>query len=113
MIYFLHAPDYKLIKIGYSTNVKKRIAALKGNMPFIKLKCLKIIDGDPWHEKKLHYDFRDLQFKDRSEWFKAEGKLLSFIFDKSTTENYDMNIFIASIFPHGYCAKLLKNQLNN
>ena len=107
MIYFLHAPGYKLIKIGYSTNVEKRIHDITSTMPFVELKCLRIIDGQPSQERKLHLKFQDLRLNN-SEWFKAEGKLLNYIFDpKNTNTEFHLNDFIASIFPHGYCAKIL------
>ena len=80
-IYFIQA-DNGDIKIGITLNPKNRLRALQTHCP-LKLKTLKLIDGDYILEKKIHKLFKD--FRIRGEWFLPCRKLINLIHSKITT----------------------------
>jgi len=73
-VYFLRSGD--LIKIGFATNIRKRITDLQIANPG-ELVLLASMRGSPWIEKKLHHRFRSL--RSRGEWFSSGPRLLDFI----------------------------------
>ena len=75
-IYFVQAVQLKLIKIGFSSNVEKRVAALSTACPD-ELKILKVVRGGQEVEGQIHKKFsRD---RVRGEWFNPSEDLLSYI----------------------------------
>lgn len=75
-VYFFESELTKLIKIGYSSNVKKRrkqIEAMQGG----KINTLKVILSSKKNEKYLHERFSHL--KTHGEWFLPNQELLTFI----------------------------------
>lgn len=65
-VYLIHAPDLKLVKIGVTRDVAKRLRALRGGSP-CELRLLKRVDGDRNLEAKLHTRFAS--FRRHHEWF--------------------------------------------
>lgn len=74
MIYFVQCNNY--IKIGNSTNPRKRLSDMQTASPY-KLKLLKTIPGDYAEEERLHKKFRGIRVN--GEWFCAEKRLLNYI----------------------------------
>lgn len=75
-VYFVQARQMKLIKIGYSSNVQKRLKALSTGCPD-GLDLLCVIKGDQKLEGKIHQRFAADRVK--GEWFKPSPSILSFI----------------------------------
>lgn len=73
-IYFASAGSY--IKIGFATNVKKRIAGLQTGH-HKKLSILRVERGTPEDEAKFHKRFGKL--RTRGEWFRREGDLAEYL----------------------------------
>lgn len=72
-VYFLEMGDF--IKIGYSSNVGKRIEDL--SITPYEIKLLHTIPGRRCNEADLHRDFKHLRVK--GEWFQKAPELLAFI----------------------------------
>lgn len=75
-VYFLQSGQDGPIKIGYTTDIQKRIKALQTAHPF-PLKLLLVINGNVDDESKLHKKFNSLRFC--GEWFSPDEKLLQYI----------------------------------
>ena len=75
-VYFLQAQSLGLIKIGTSSNVSKRIAALQTASPDA-LTVLGCIPGDCEIERSLHARFAEERV--RGEWFTPSERLVDFI----------------------------------
>lgn len=74
-VYFIQGEVTKLIKIGYTNNVQKRLKALQQSE---ELTLLKQIDEVPRaYETELHQRFSHLCA--RGEWFRPKKELLDFI----------------------------------
>ena len=78
MIYFIQEdePGRDRIKIGYTINVYRRIENLESCSPS-KLKCVLYFPGCRKTEKYYHEKFQNMRI--RSEWFRFEGELKSFV----------------------------------
>ncbi len=75
MIYILEAVGAEAVKIGYASSyshVFQRRKALQIGSP-LKLRIVRILDGEPADEQTLHEHFADLRC--RGEWFKYTGAL--------------------------------------
>jgi len=89
-VYFLQFPlDPKLIKIGYSTDIHKRLISIQGHAP-VKLELLGVAQGDLVLEDQLKCQFKHLQ--DHGEWFRPEQMLLDYI--KTSTVVPDLKVQI-------------------
>jgi len=75
-VYFLQSGQDGPIKIGYTTDIQKRIKALQTAHPF-PLKLLLVINGNVDDESKLHKKFNSLRLC--GEWFSPDEKLLQYI----------------------------------
>lgn len=75
-IYFIRAKALGFIKIGYSSNVAKRIKSLDTGSPDT-LELIKVIPGGQEMEHKIHQFFDDIRVK--GEWFQPDSKLLNYI----------------------------------
>lgn len=75
-VYFIQAVQLGLVKIGFSSNVPKRLLSLKTGCPD-DLVILKIIPGGQEIERVLHKKFADIRVK--GEWFSPSDELMSFI----------------------------------
>lgn len=76
MIYFVQHGDGGPIKVGTTTNLKRRIEALQNASPE-NLKLLATIDGGPNEEKILHSIMREERL--RGEWFNPSSLVLSIV----------------------------------
>ena len=74
MVYFIKSGDF--IKIGTTTDIKKRMAVLQVGSPF-KLSVLALVEGSFEEESKLHTKFKKQRMK--GEWFKINKKILDYI----------------------------------
>ncbi len=74
-IYFIQADDGP-VKIGYTSNQKKRVANMRTSS-HAELKLLSVIDGTRSLEAEMHSKFSGLRI--RGEWFRPEEPLLSFL----------------------------------
>lgn len=72
MIYFIQNETTKAIKIGYSTDVQKRLAQLQTAVAE-KLILIGQITGEIEHERALHDRFREHHL--RGEWFRGDAGL--------------------------------------
>lgn len=70
----------KLIKIGWSRNVRYRVSELKA-------KLIGTVPGDRAEEKVLHARFAHLRV--RGEWFKKDEELLNYIRNSAQTHEPD------------------------
>jgi hypothetical protein len=75
-VYFLLNPDTGLVKIGYTTNLSRRWAALE-NGSGCALQLLATFDGELSLESRLHGEFRE--YRRVGEWFEYTGTLRAFI----------------------------------
>ena len=73
-VYFARSGD--AIKIGTSTNVRKRIKALATGTP-LPPELVAVMAGGAWREKELHRRFAHLRVT--GEWFRAGVELMEFI----------------------------------
>jgi hypothetical protein len=76
MIYFIENTETKHIKIGFSTDVRRRLIDLQISSPH-ELKILTICEGDDKLEKELHKRFGEHHF--RGEWFLPNKELKEYI----------------------------------
>lgn len=65
-VYFIGGDDTALIKIGYASNVARRLRALQTGSP-VRLKVLSRFPGSQRVEKSIHRRFRD--YRTHGEWF--------------------------------------------
>lgn len=77
MVYFVRFPGLGFIKIGTTTNLKKRLDALRTSVPDGDLEVLLLLPGSYDLERSMHRQFRHLRV--RGEWFRADDELLDFI----------------------------------
>ena len=73
-VYFVKAGRF--VKIGFSTNVAKRLAALQTSQPH-KLRLLAVVEGDLSTESALHARFAELRHQ--GEWFRWKDPLKNFV----------------------------------
>lgn len=73
-VYFIQASDGS-VKIGRTTDVKRRLANLQTSHAY-ELKVIRIIDGGPVEEWECHHAFRDARI--RGEWFEYRDAMLTF-----------------------------------
>ncbi len=66
MVYFIEAVGIDLVKIGTSTQVKKRLYDMNKASP-VKLRLIKILEGGSAEELELHTRWKDCRI--RGEWF--------------------------------------------
>jgi len=76
VIYFLLAKDLGLLKIGFSRRPERRISSLICASP-VRLKTIKIVDGDAEYEKSLHRKFST--YRAHGEWFYYNPEIELFI----------------------------------
>jgi hypothetical protein len=81
MVYFIHDDVATAIKIGYSTNVKQRLADLQTSSS-TKLVLLGVMPGSMNDERRLHAKFERLH----GEWFRVTPELLEFIREHTTPQ---------------------------
>ena len=77
MVYFIK--DREFVKIGYTTDFKKRFSQLQTSTPH-NLTVLAIIKGDYETEKFIHNKFSD--YHHRGEWFYINSDIEDFIKSK-------------------------------
>ena len=75
-VYFMHAKNLGLVKIGFSKNVERRLTTLQTSCPD-ELELLKTIPGGRSVEEELHSRFED--YRQTGEWFKASPELIQYI----------------------------------
>ena len=80
-VYFIQSADSKQIKIGRSTNIKKRMKAMQIGSS-AKLKLLGTIPGSSGTETIIHNKFRHL--RQTGEWHLPGDDLVKFIKDANT-----------------------------
>jgi DNA-binding XRE family transcriptional regulator len=76
MIYFIENSETKHIKIGFSSDIRRRLVDLQISSPH-ELKVLTICEGDDKYEKELHKRFYEYRY--RGEWFLPNKELNNFI----------------------------------
>jgi hypothetical protein len=86
MIYYVHAPELGMVKIGFATDVSQRFSKIQSDSP-TRLVILAAEDGDLVVEAERHARFASL--RRRGEWFSLEGELAEFVaslspFEKAT-----------------------------
>ena len=72
-IYFLESSN-GLIKIGYSTDIERRIRQISTMSP-VPVNLIATKKGSPQHERALHSAFH----RSHGEWFYADEKLRQYI----------------------------------
>lgn len=82
-VYVLCVLTMERVKIGYTTNLKKRISALQTSNPD-ELIFLGAFPGTPKDEQRIKHQFRHLRI--RGEWFRTDMELGLFIVDHICTE---------------------------
>lgn len=100
MIYFIEANG--MVKIGYSSNPKRRLQMLATGCPF-KCTLIGVMKGLLEDEKEVHARFSHL--RERGEWFKFSPEVNSFIAEHAiplTSTDRDENdhplsVYLASV----------------
>lgn len=75
-VYFIQQGETGPIKIGWSTNVRSRLASLQ-TATHERLRLLLVLDGQPEDERRLHAWFA--RERRGGEWFHSNGELWGFI----------------------------------
>ena len=75
-VYFMHAPDVGLVKIGATSSLESRLRALQNGSP-VPLVLIGLIDGDKSVERELHNHWAHLRA--HGEWFQASEELVAYI----------------------------------
>jgi hypothetical protein len=75
MIYFVEVERTGEIKVGFSTDVEKRIKSLSTASPY-PLRLLIAVPGSFAEEKLIHYAFSSERLN--GEWFRGDGRLRAF-----------------------------------
>ena len=76
LIYFVRQGQNGPVKIGWSTDVRKRLVHIQTYNPE-KLQCLGVMEGSARDEHALHRRFRDHHI--HGEWFRPAPELMEFI----------------------------------
>lgn len=76
VVYFARSGANGPIKIGFSANLRQRVAALETSA-FEAITILAVVDGDRDLECSLHEQFSSFRLK--REWFSASDELLAYI----------------------------------
>jgi hypothetical protein len=71
-VYYVHAPDLDLVKIGFAAKPRLRFSKIQSDSP-VRLVLLGIEDGGEDVEADRHLQFASL--RTRGEWFRHEGSL--------------------------------------
>lgn len=75
-VYFMHAPDAGLIKIGATSSLNSRLMALQNGSP-VPLVLIGLIDGGKSIERELHNQWAHLRA--HGEWFRVSAELIAYI----------------------------------
>lgn len=75
-VYYVHAPELGLVKIGHAGNVHKRLTMLQTGSP-TRLVLLAVEPGGEKLERERHAQFE--QLRARGEWFRFEGDLKALV----------------------------------
>jgi hypothetical protein len=75
-VYFVQSGDDGLIKIGYTSDIRKRISSIKTCTP-TPIKLLGYIEGDYLTERELHKKFK--KYNSRGEWFTCTKEIIDYI----------------------------------
>lgn len=90
IIYFVQIQPGRQIKIGWTTDLEKRIAQIKNSLPEKKtLNILGTMEGTRRDEGRLHKRFAEL--KTRGEWYNPTRDLLLFIREQGKDETRTPN----------------------
>jgi hypothetical protein len=73
-VYFIRCGD--AVKIGFSTNIKKRLSRLQSANPF-QLECIAWFKGTRMEERELHIVFEEYHI--RGEWFLYNNKVREYL----------------------------------
>lgn len=76
VVYFIYANFVELVKIGFTSHIKRRIKTLNRMSP-IDLVILKTIKGSLELERKIHDKFK--MFRVKGEWFEYNNIIKKFI----------------------------------
>lgn len=75
-VYFIGDPRRKVVKIGVSTDVSRRLTAIQTGYPY-PLSILCVIPGDEVLESELQRIFAPM--RTNGEWFRYDGRLRAYI----------------------------------
>ena len=82
LVYFVHMENnMKMFKIGYSTNMKKRLLQMQGSNPYLLIVYRTIENSSKQMETKLHQHFH--KYHIRGEWFAITPDMVDDICDKN------------------------------
>ena len=85
-VYFLQGTSSGWVKIGFTTDLKRRLRTQQGGSPE-KLKYIGYMKGTKTDEKKLHKYFEHV--RRRGEWFDANFFLMSFVCEKCNRDDLE------------------------
>jgi len=99
-----------MVKIGYSTNPHKRMAALKTSNP-LELVMLLVIEGKETDEKTLHKRFED--HKHHGEWFMYSDEIREYVQSMQNTQ-HDLRYEFGLLGDHDIYGELarIRNNMN-
>jgi hypothetical protein len=75
-VYFIHAPETGLLKIGFAKDPLQRLMKAQVDSP-TRLILVAVEEGDAVVEAARHAQFADLRV--RGEWFRFEGEVADFV----------------------------------
>lgn len=76
-VYFIYCKQTERIKIGFSFSPERRLRDLSRQSPVNDLKLLRVINGTPKDENRLHKKFNE--YRHHGEWFEFAPKIMKFI----------------------------------
>lgn len=75
-VYFMHAQEAGLVKIGATSSLNSRLMALQNGGP-VPLVLIGLVDGGKSVEREIHNQWAHL--RSHGEWFQASADLISYI----------------------------------
>jgi Meiotically up-regulated gene 113 len=92
VVYFIHCPAFKAIKIGFGIDAAKRLVTFQIGCP-AELVLIGICQGGSVRESKIHQRFR--RHRIRGEWFRATSDVMSYV---TRLINDDKHVFATEQF---------------
>lgn len=91
MIYLITVEGQNYCKIGFTSNVEKRLSAIQTSNPF-KCTVKYVITGDVSREKSLHERFK--KYRLNGEWFSFNEEINNYFFNScnDTSQSYRVSL---------------------
>lgn len=112
-VYFLHAKEVGLVKIGYSINpLSKRMGAVHSHCPYdLELLGVVRVPNGITSERKLHKELQ--KFRHNREWFRYEEELAAKISALVSVGHYDNSFVDVDYGSKDFLKLVMRNQYSH